>query len=70
MYPIWGPMGGTPGFTTTPLVLDENVQVRDKTLDWPEAVKFMHMRLLQMEARILRAKLHQKLTSIISVALY
>ena len=29
----------------------------------------MHMGLSQMEARILRVKLHQKLTSIISVAL-
>ena len=49
-----------------------NVQVGDKTLSWPEAVckcKFMHMGLSQMEARILRVTLHQKLTSIISVAL-
>ena len=30
---------------------------------------FMHMGLSQMEARILRVKLHQKLTLIISVAL-
>ena len=29
----------------------------------------MHMGLSQIEARILRVKLHQKLTSIISVAL-
>ena len=31
--------------------------------------KFMHMGLSQMEARILIVKLHQKFTSIISVAL-
>ena len=31
--------------------------------------KFMHMGLSQMEARILRVKLHQMLTSIISVVL-
>ena len=29
----------------------------------------MHMGLSQMEARIVRVKLHQKLTSIISIAL-
>ena len=29
----------------------------------------MHIRLSQMEAKILRVKLHQKLTSIINVAL-
>ena len=56
-----------------PLVLDENVQVRDK-LFWAglrQSAKdrFMRMGLAQMEARILRVKLHQKLTPIISLAL-
>ena len=53
-------------------MMDDNVEVRYKILGWPEAVrkgKFMHMGLSQMEARILRVKLHRKLTSIISVAL-
>ena len=48
------------------------VQVRHKTLSWPEAVRKGQVYvygLSQMEARILRVKLHQKLTSIISVAL-
>ena len=54
------------------LVLDENVQVRDKHWDalrQSAKDKFMHMGLSQMDARILRVKLHQKFTSIISAAL-
>ena len=55
------------------LVLDKKVQVK-KTKHWAGLMqstkdKFMYMGLSQMETRILRVKLHQKLTSIISVAL-
>ena len=51
---------------------NDNVQVRDKKLSWAEAFakdKVMHMGLSQMEARTVGVKLHQKLTSIISIAL-